>query len=125
MSTYKINFFNICNLAFSHLPNIRKIRVKVGPKTNFSCKMLFQSWSNYCIISAVFLLELVKCPPLLQQNGSNHENCNIKLPTHFVIKLPSVKFLFRSLMPNKSVLKQKSKYLSSIKVFPFLFHFFL
>ena len=27
-------FFNICNLPFSHFPNIKKIRVKVGPKIN-------------------------------------------------------------------------------------------
>ena len=29
------NFVNICNLPVSHFPNIRKIRVKVGPKTNY------------------------------------------------------------------------------------------
>ena len=29
------NFLNICNLPISHFPNIRKIRVKVGPKTNY------------------------------------------------------------------------------------------
>ena len=28
-------FFNKCNLPFSHFPNTRKIRVKVGPKTNY------------------------------------------------------------------------------------------
>ena len=28
-------FFNITNLPFSHFPNIKKIRVKVGPKTNY------------------------------------------------------------------------------------------
>ena len=34
------NFLNICNLPISHFPNIRKIRVKVGPKNNyFSCFM--------------------------------------------------------------------------------------
>ena len=35
-------FFKICNMLISHSPNIRKIRVKVGPKTNyFSCFMSF------------------------------------------------------------------------------------
>ena len=29
------NFFNICNLPISNFPNIKKIRVKVGPKTNY------------------------------------------------------------------------------------------
>ena len=28
-------FFNICNSTLSHFPNIKKIRVKVGPKTNY------------------------------------------------------------------------------------------
>ena len=28
------NFLNICNLPISHFPNIRTIRVKVGPKIN-------------------------------------------------------------------------------------------
>ena len=39
--------------------------------------------------------------------------------THFLIELPSVKFLLTS---SKLILKQKSKYLNSIGVFPF-FHF--
>ena len=43
------------------------------------------------------------------------------LLTNFMIKLPSAKFLLKSLTSNKSILKQKSKYLSSIKVSPF-FH---
>ena len=34
-------FFNICNLPFSHCPNIRKIRFKVGSKTN--CFSYFMS----------------------------------------------------------------------------------
>ena len=36
-----------------------------------------------------------------------------------MIKLPSVKFLLKFLMSNKSILEQKSKYLNSITVFPF------
>ena len=39
-----------------------------------------------------------------------------------LIKLRSVKFLLNSLTSNKSILEQKSKYLNSIRVFPF-FHF--
>ena len=46
------------------------------------------------------------------------------LQTHFLIKLPSVKFLLKSLTLNKSILEQKSKYLNSIMVLPFFsFHF--
>ena len=35
LNVLRPNFLNICNLPISHFPNIRKIRVKVGPKTIF------------------------------------------------------------------------------------------
>ena len=35
LNVLRPNFFNILNLPISHFPNIRKIRVKVGPKTNY------------------------------------------------------------------------------------------
>ena len=35
LNVLRPNFLNICNLPISHFPNIRKIRVKVGPKTNY------------------------------------------------------------------------------------------
>ena len=35
LNVLRPTLFNICNLPFSHFPNIRKIRVKVGPKTNY------------------------------------------------------------------------------------------
>ena len=35
LNVLRPNFLNICNLPISHFPNIRKIRVKVGPKTTF------------------------------------------------------------------------------------------
>ena len=35
LNVLRPNFFNICNLTFLHCPNIGKIRVKVGPKTNY------------------------------------------------------------------------------------------
>ena len=41
LNVLRPTFFNICNLPFSHFPNIRKIRVKVGPKTN--CFSYFMS----------------------------------------------------------------------------------
>ena len=43
------NFFNICNLPISHFPNIRKIRVKVRPKTNY-----FSYFMSSCTDSIVF-----------------------------------------------------------------------
>ena len=35
LNVLRPNFLNICNLPISHFPNIRKIRVKVGPKTYY------------------------------------------------------------------------------------------
>ena len=35
LNVIRPTFFNICNLPFSHFPNIRKIRIKVGPQTNY------------------------------------------------------------------------------------------
>ena len=35
LNVLRPNFLNICNLPILHFPNIRKIRVKVGPKTNY------------------------------------------------------------------------------------------
>ena len=46
-------FFNICNLPFLSSPNIGKIRVKVGPKTNYfsyfmsSCTNRIAVFSNF------------------------------------------------------------------------------
>ena len=35
LNVLRPNFFNIFNLPISNFPNIKKIRVKVGPKTNY------------------------------------------------------------------------------------------
>ena len=35
LNVLKLNFLNICNLPIWHFPNIRKITVKVGPKSNY------------------------------------------------------------------------------------------
>ena len=51
-----------------------------------------------------------------QQNSCNHENFNCKyLLTHFLIKLPSLKFLFQIYIS----FCVASKYLNSIRVFPY------
>ena len=35
LNVLRPTFFNICNLPFLRSPNVAKIRVKVGPKTNY------------------------------------------------------------------------------------------
>ena len=48
LNVLRPNFLNICNLPISHFPNIRKIRVKVEPKTNY-----FSYFMNSCTDSIV------------------------------------------------------------------------
>ena len=53
------------------------------------------------------------------------ENCNIKFPLDiFWSNYYLSNFLRKSLTSNKSVLQRKSKYLNSIRVFPFFISFF-
>ena len=53
LNVLRPTLFNICNLPFSHFPNIRKIRVKVGPKTNYfsyfmsSCTNRIVEFNNF------------------------------------------------------------------------------
>ena len=53
LNVLRPNFLNICNLPISHFPNIRKIRVKVEPKTNYfsnfmsSCTDRIVAFNNF------------------------------------------------------------------------------
>ena len=53
LNVLKPNFFDIRNLSISHSPNIRKIRVKVGPKSNYfsylmsSCTKTIVIFNNF------------------------------------------------------------------------------
>ena len=47
------NFLNICDLPISHVPNIRKIRVKVGPKTNYFSYFM-SSCTDRIVVSNIF-----------------------------------------------------------------------
>ena len=56
LNVLRPNFLNICNLPISHFPNIRKIRVKVVPKTNYfsyfmsSCTNRIAVFSNFVLL---------------------------------------------------------------------------
>ena len=58
------NFFNIRNLPISNFPNIKKIRVKIGPKTNYfsyfmsSCTNRIVVFNNF--FSLIFSQQRVK-----------------------------------------------------------------
>ena len=47
---------NICNLPFLHTPNIGKIRVKVGTKTNYLSYFMSSCTNRIAVFSNFFLL---------------------------------------------------------------------
>ena len=53
LNELKPNFLNICNLSIPHFPNIRKVRVNVGPKTYYfpyfmsSCTDIIVVFNNF------------------------------------------------------------------------------
>ena len=58
-----LNFLNICNLPISHFPNIRKIRVKTGPKTNY----FMSSCTDRIVVFNIFF-SLIFSQPRDKQN---------------------------------------------------------
>ena len=50
----KTNLFNRCNLPFSPFPNIKKIRVKVGPKTNYISYFMSSSTDRIVVFNNFF-----------------------------------------------------------------------
>ena len=49
-------FFKICNMLISHSPNIRKIRVKVGPKTNYFSYFMSSCTDRIAVFNNFFSL---------------------------------------------------------------------
>ena len=60
------NFLNICDLPISHVPNIRKIRVKVGPKTNYFSYFMSSCTDRIVVFNHFF--SLILSQPRDQQN---------------------------------------------------------
>ena len=56
LNVLRPNFFNICNLTFLHCPNIGKIRVKVGPKTNYFSYFMSSCTNSIAVFSIFFSL---------------------------------------------------------------------
>ena len=56
LNVLKPTFFDICNLTFLHFPNIRKIRVKVGPKTNYLSYIMSFSTDRVLLFNNIFSL---------------------------------------------------------------------
>ena len=58
LNVQRLNFLNICNLPISHFPNIRKIRVKVGPKTNYFSYFMSSCTDRIVVFNNFFHLYL-------------------------------------------------------------------
>ena len=58
LNVLRPNFFNICNLTISHFPNIGKIRVKVGPKTNYFSYFMSSCTDRIVVFNNFFHLYL-------------------------------------------------------------------
>ena len=56
LNVLRPTFFNICNLLFLRSPNIGKIRVKVGPKTNYFSYFMSSCTNRIAVFSNFFLL---------------------------------------------------------------------
>ena len=56
LNVLRPNFFNILNLPISHFPNIRKIRVKVGPKTNYFSYLMSSCTDRIAVFNNFFSL---------------------------------------------------------------------
>ena len=97
--------------------------------------VLCSSLLKMCVLSlklivwAVFVLELVNCLPsrnhslakLLYTWKLQHQ---ILFKTHFLIRLPSVKILLKSLTSNKSILKKRVNIVTPSGLFPFFISLF-
>ena len=59
LNVLRPNFFNIFNLPISNFPNIKKIRVKVGPKTNYFSYFM-SSCTNRIVVFNYFFSPSVK-----------------------------------------------------------------
>ena len=66
LNVLRPNFLNICNLSISHFPNIRKISVKAGPKTNYFSYFM-SSCTDSIVVSNKFF-SLIFSQPRNKQN---------------------------------------------------------
>ena len=56
LNVLRPNILNICNLPISHSPNIRKIRVKVGPKTDYFSYFMSSCTDSIVVFNNFFSL---------------------------------------------------------------------
>ena len=60
LNVLRPNFLNICHLPISHFPNIRKIRVKVWPKTNYFSYVMSSCTDRIVVFNFFFWLIFIE-----------------------------------------------------------------
>ena len=81
LNVLRPNFLNICNLPISHFPNIRKIRVKVGPKTNYFSYFMSSCTNRIVVFNKFF------SPIFSQASVKQNRACDFLLFKYFLINL--------------------------------------
>ena len=84
-------FFNIYNLPFLCSPNIGKIRVKVGPKTDYSSYVLSSCTDRIAVFNHSF--SLICSQPREKQNNPR----DFLLSKYFLNNLPLAVFMQNTL----------------------------
>ena len=69
LNVLRSTFFNICNLPFAHFLNIRKIRVKVGPKINYFSYFMSSCTDRIVVFNNSF--SLIFSQPRDKQNSGD------------------------------------------------------
>ena len=71
LNVLRPNFLHICNLPISHFPNIRKIIVKVGPKTDYFSYFMSSCTDRIAVFNN-FFFSLIFSQPRDKQNRARN-----------------------------------------------------
>ena len=91
LNVLRLHFLNICDLPISHFPNVRKIRVKVGPKTNYFPNFMSSCTNRIVVFDNFFLL--IFSQPREKQNRA----CDFLLFKYFLNNLLLTVFMQNTL----------------------------
>ena len=75
LNVLRPTFFNICNLSFSDFPNMRKIRVSVGPQTNYFSYFMSSCTDRIVVFNNFFSL-IFSQPKDKQKHARDFPFCN-------------------------------------------------
>ena len=92
LNVLRQTFFNICNLSFLRSPNIGKIRVKVGPKTDYFSYILSSCTNRIAVFNDFF--------SLICSQPRNKQNCarDFLLSKYFLSNLLLTVFMQNTLL---------------------------